>query len=84
MVGYYNRMNDDPSQQHEAVSGVQLEEGGWPAVKFYRESHSPKLVRLAIKYSGGLLKDEQQATVALFGLAALIFAASIFIFIRAL
>ncbi len=40
----------------------------------------PKIVRLVIKWSGGLIKEERQANYVLLALAVLMFAVSLYFF----
>jgi hypothetical protein len=40
---------------------VKFDDNGWGAVKYYQEQKDPKIMVLATKYSGGLIKNEKQA-----------------------
>lgn len=40
---------------------------GYQAVKYYRETNTPKIIQLTMKYSGGLIKKERQAEYVLLG-----------------
>ena len=42
-------------------SGLEFEDSGWRAIKYYREPATPKIIELIVKYSGGLIKDVNQA-----------------------
>ncbi|MDO8676646.1 MAG: hypothetical protein Q7K16_03285 [Candidatus Azambacteria bacterium] len=44
------------------------------------ETPTPKIVRLVIKYSGGLIKDENQANYVLIGFVVLAIVVSLFLF----
>ncbi len=44
------------------------------------ETPTPKIVRLVIKYSGGLIKDENQANYVLIGFVVLAIIISLFLF----
>jgi len=55
--------------------------------EFLRPSQSfqtptPKIVQWVIKYSGGLIKDEKQASYVLVGFVALAIVVSFFLFLR--
>jgi len=50
-----------------------------PARSF--EMPTPKIVRLVIKYSGGLIKDENQANYFLIGFVVVAIIVSLFLFI---
>lgn len=73
----FDPQNNRGSQQGAGVSsapadygaGVRFEDNGWKAMKYYRESATPKLIRWVMKYSGGLIKDEKQAGYFLMGLS---------------
>ena len=47
-----------------------------------REPQTPKMVRLVIKYSGGLIKEERSAEYVLLGFAILFFSVSLYLFFR--
>ena len=46
--------------------------------KKYTEIQPPKIVQWAIKYSGGLIKNEKQASVILIGISILLIGVSVF------
>ena len=52
-------------------TGVKFKDSDWSANKYYKEPATPKIIRLVIKYSGGLVKDEKQANYVLLGFVAL-------------
>ena len=60
-------------------SGIQYEDKGWKAVKYYRETDEPKVIKLLIRYSGGLVKNEKQAVYILLGFAILAIIVSLFL-----
>ena len=60
---------------------VVLEENSnWGAVKYYHESSAPKMIQWVTKYSGGLVKDANQAAYVLVGLAIIAFGISFYLF----
>ena len=60
-------------------SGVQFEEAGWGAVKYYKEPTSPKVIHWVVKYSGGIIKDSKQANYAVLAFVALAILVSLFL-----
>ncbi|OGI76527.1 hypothetical protein A3C67_01785 [Candidatus Nomurabacteria bacterium RIFCSPHIGHO2_02_FULL_42_19] len=58
---------EEKYQDHE-VSGIRFETNDYPAVKYYRETTTPKIIKLVMKYSGGSIKEEKQAEYVLLGL----------------
>lgn len=52
----------------------------WRAVKYYQESSTPKVVKWVIKLSGGLIKDEKQASYVLMGFVVVAIIVSLFLF----
>ena len=61
-------------------SGAKFEGNSWRALKYYRETVPPKIIKLIIKYSGGLIKSEKLAGYVVLGLVVLIFAISFYLF----
>ena len=62
-------------------SGVTFKgDAGWRAVRYYREPGSPKVIQWVMKYSGGFVQNEKQATYVLLGFAVLAFAISLVLF----
>ncbi len=61
-------------------SGVQFQDTGWRAMKYYREPIAPKIIQWTTKYSGGLIKNEKQAQYALLGFVVLVIIISLFLF----
>ena len=60
-------------------TGVKFKDSDWSANKYYKEPATPKIIRLVIKYSGGLVKDEKQANYVLLGFVALAIIISLFL-----
>ena len=56
------------------------EDRNWGAIKYYHESSVPKMIQWVMKYSGGLVKDANQAGYVLVGLAIIAFGISIYLF----
>jgi hypothetical protein len=52
----------------------------WRAVKYYNEPATPKVVKWVTKLSGGLIKDENQASYVLIGLVVVAIIVSLFLF----
>jgi hypothetical protein len=52
----------------------------WRAIKYYRESATPKAVKWVMKLSGGLIKSERQAGWVIIGLAIIAIIVSAFLF----
>lgn len=67
----------DPNNEPK---GIKFETDSYKAVKFYNESDTPKIVKIVMKYSGGAIKDEKQASYALFGFVVLAILVSLFLF----
>lgn len=38
---------------------------GWKAIHYYEDTNAPKIIKLVMRYSGGMIKTETQATVIL-------------------
>ncbi|KKQ20327.1 MAG: hypothetical protein US33_C0021G0017 [Parcubacteria group bacterium GW2011_GWC1_36_9] len=80
------KSNTEPEPQAPAAipspeaSSIKFETDSYKAVKFYNETDTPKMVRLVMKYSGGLIKEQKQAEYVLFGLAIVIFGISLYLF----
>ena len=70
---------EEKYQDHE-VSGVRFETNDYPAVKYYRETTTPKIIKLVTKYSGGAVKDERQAEYVLLGFVVVAIIVSLFLF----
>lgn len=58
---------------------VELETDSYQAVKYYREPNTPGVVRWVIKYSGGLVKDGNQASYVLIGFVVVAIIISLFL-----
>ena len=61
------------------VEGVNFDTSSYGAVKYYKETVTPKMVKAVIKYSGGAIKSQKQAEYIL--LAFVIFAIGISLFL---
>ena len=62
---------NDPEIE-QAVRRFEVESTiSYPAVKFYRQTSTPKMIQVLIKHSGGAIKTERQAEYFLFGLVIL-------------
>lgn len=66
-------------QNNESSKKVAFETKGWWALKYYRETTAPKIVRWVVKNSGGIIKDEKKAGYLLIGFAILAFSISLFL-----
>ena len=64
---------------NDSDTGVKFQDSGWRAMKDYRESETPKIIRWVIKYSGGLVKDKKQAQYVLLGFVLLVIIISLFL-----
>jgi len=60
-------------------SGVEFQESGWSAVKYYREQDTPKIIRWTMKCSGGYIKDKKQASYLLFVFVVIMIIVSFFL-----
>lgn len=65
--------------ENNKSSGVKFEIDDWQAVKYYREPTAPKIIRLMMKYSGGLIKEEKQAEYVFLGFIVLAIILTIFL-----
>ncbi|HEY4513281.1 MAG TPA: hypothetical protein VJH06_02095 [Candidatus Paceibacterota bacterium] len=65
-----------------AVEGVKFETPSYGAVKYYKETATPKMVQLVTKWSGGAIKEERQAEYVLLGFVVLAIVVSLFIFLK--
>ena len=70
---------DGKYQDHE-ISGVKFEDTGYQAVKYYRETNTPKIIKLVMKYSGGSIKEENQASYVLIGFVVVAIVISLYLF----
>ena len=70
-----------PAPQNE-VEGVKFDvpSYGYGAVKYYSETNTPKVVKLVMKFSGGMIKNEKQAEYALLVFVILAMAVSFYLF----
>ena len=62
------------------VAGVSFETDSYKAIKFYKETDTPKMVKLVMKLSGGAIKEQRLAEYVLFGIVVLMFVASFYFF----
>jgi hypothetical protein len=68
----------DPNNEPPKV--VFEEENQWKVIKHYPKPLAPKMVRWVMKHSGGLIKDENQASYVLVVFAIIIFVISLYFF----
>ena len=61
------------------VEGIQFEVPSYGAVKYYNETDTPKMVKLAMKLSGGMIKTERQAEYVLLGFVVVAIGVSLFL-----
>lgn len=54
------------------------------AARYYREPENPRIIRWVLRYSGGLVNNEQQAQYVLLGFVAIAVGISVILFFRAL
>ena len=66
--------------QNNEPHRVEFETDSWQAVKYYRETTAPKIIQKVMKYSGGYIKDEKQASYVVLGFVALAIIISLFLF----
>ena len=59
---------------------TETDTNSWKAVKYYRETATPKIVGWVTKYSGGVIKDERQAEYFLLAFAVVSFLISAYLF----
>ena len=62
------------------VEGVKFEVPNYGAVKYYKETDTPKIVKLVIKLSGGAIKEEKHAEWILLGFVVVMIIISLFLF----
>jgi hypothetical protein len=62
------------------VGGIKFDTDSYKSVEFGNELAVPKMVKLIMKLSGGVIKEQKQAEYVLFGLAMLMFLASLYFF----
>lgn len=61
------------------VEGIQFEIPSYGAVKYYNETDTPKIVKLVMKYSGGVIKEQKQAEYILLGFVFVAIGISLFL-----
>jgi len=62
---------------------MKFQNDGWGALKYYREEKNPKVVEYVIRYSGGYVKDEKQASYVILGFVIIAITISAFLFFGA-
>jgi|SRR3989344_894354 len=67
---------------NKEVKRIEFETDSYKAVKFYNETNTPKIIRLVMKFSGGLVKSERQAEYVLLGFVVIAIAISLFLFFK--
>lgn len=72
-----------PVPQKE-VEGVKFEVPSYGAVKYYKETDVPKMVKVVMKISGGAIKDQKQAEYILLGFVIVAIGISVFLFGKSL
>jgi len=66
---------------NKEVKRIEFETDSYKAVKFYNETNTPTIIRLMMKFSGGLVKSERQAEYILLGFVLLMIIVAVIIFI---
>ena len=66
--------------QNNEPPKVVFETDGWQAVKYYRETATPKIIQWVMKYSGGAVNSQKQAEYVLFGFVVVAIVVSLFLF----
>ncbi|MBI4099122.1 hypothetical protein HY442_01170 [Candidatus Parcubacteria bacterium] len=79
-----SRTDIDLSGYLNAEAPAAPERHAWGAVKYYRETAAPKMVRWVMRYSGGIIKSELHATYVLLAFVVLAVAASVTILVLGL
>jgi len=70
-----------PSNEVEGVTfNTDTEVESYRAIKFYRETVEPKMVKAVIKSSGGIVKTQKQAEYVLLGLVVVAMGLSVYLF----
>jgi len=77
-TGEVPRASETPQQKE--VEGVKFEIPSYGALKYYKETEAPKMVKLVMKYSGGAIKEQRQAEWILFGFVIIAIGISLFLF----
>jgi hypothetical protein len=71
-----------PIKQEEGVSfDTDKEVEKYTAIKFYKETVEPKMVKAVIKYSGGTVKNQRQAEWILLGFVVVAIGISLYLFL---
>lgn len=73
-----NNEIDLSGELKDSDTGVKFQDERRPTQTFF--PGTPKIIQWVIKYSGGLVKDEKQASYVLIGLVALAIIVSLFLF----
>ena len=76
-----NFQSEQPADLSHSLKRVQepSQNGGWQALRYYREPLNPKIISWVIRYSGGLVKDEKQASYVLLGFVVVAVVISLFL-----
>ena len=69
----------NPEVSKNEVEGIQFEVPSYGAVKYYNETDTPKMVKLAMKLSGGMIKTERQAEYVLLAFVIVAIGVSLFL-----
>ena len=67
---------------NKEVKRIEFETDSYKAVKFYNETNTPTMIKLVMKFSGGLVKSERQAVYVLLGFVVIAIAISLFLFFK--
>ena len=68
-------------QNNEYPRRVEFEtDNSWQAVKYYRETTTPKIIQKVIRYSGGYIENERQASYVVLGFVVFAIIISLFLF----
>lgn len=52
----------------------------YKAIKFYEQTDAPKIVKLVMKYSGGVVKEQKTAEYVLFAFVIITMSVSVYLF----
>jgi hypothetical protein len=70
---------DKPTDIND-TEGVKFEAPTYGAIKYVKQTDTPKMVQAVIKYSGGSIKNQKQAEWLLFGFVIVAIGISIYLF----
>ena len=68
------------SNNQREVEGVKFETEKWGAIKYYKETVTPGMIKLVKKISGGTIKEDRQAEYILLGFVIIALAISLYLF----